>query len=62
MESHSRGHVEDVDGDGDADLLLHFDTQSTDISCGDTEIGLLGETFDGELITGSDTISTVSCQ
>lgn len=61
MESHSRGHVEDVDGDGDADLLLHFNTQSTDISCSDTEIWLQGETFDGELITGSDTISTVSC-
>jgi hypothetical protein len=61
MESHSRSHVEDVDGDGDADLLLHFNTQSTDISCSDTEIWLLGETFDGEFITGSDTISTVSC-
>jgi hypothetical protein len=61
MESHSRSHVEDVDGDGDADLLLHFNTQSTDILCSDTEIWLLGETFDGERITGSDTISTVSC-
>jgi hypothetical protein len=61
MESHYRGHVEDVDGDGNADLLFHFDIQSTDISCSDTEIWLLGETFDGELITGSDTISTVSC-
>lgn len=60
-ESHSRGHVEDVDGDGDADLLLHFNTQGTDISCSDTEIGLLGETFDGESITGSDMISTVNC-
>ena len=61
MESHSRGHVEDVDGDGDADLLLHFNMQSTDISCSDTEISLQGETFDGEFITGSDAISTVSC-
>jgi hypothetical protein len=60
-EAHSRGHVEDVDGDGDADLLLHFETQATDIGCMDTEVFLSGETFDGNSIIGSDTISTLGC-
>ena len=62
IEAHSRGHIEDVDEDGDADLLLHFNTQDTDISCSDTEIWLFGETFDGESITGSDMINTVGCK
>ena len=60
-EAHSRGHVEDVDGDGDADLLLHFETQGTDISCMDTEVFLGGETFDGQAVIGSDAVSTVGC-
>ena len=41
------GHIEDVDGDGDLDLLLHFLTQETGIACGDTEATLTGETLDG---------------
>jgi len=60
-ESHSRGHIEDVDGDGDVDLVLHFRTQETGITCGETEITLVGKTFGGESISGSDTINTVSC-
>ncbi len=60
-ESHGRSHVKDVDEDGDADLLLHFNTQETGIQCGDTEATLTGETFAGVAITGSDTIRTVPC-
>jgi hypothetical protein len=60
-ESHGRGHIEDVDGDGDLDLLFHFKTQATGIQCGDTEATLTGETFDGEALTGSDSINTVNC-
>jgi hypothetical protein len=60
-ESHGRGHIEDVDGDGDDDLVLHFRTQDTGIQCGDTSASLTGETFGGQAIEGSDSINTVGC-
>lgn len=60
-ESHGRGHIEDVDGDGDADLVLHFNNQATDISCFDSEAFLFGQTFEGESIAGSDVITVVGC-
>jgi hypothetical protein len=60
-EAHERGHPEDVDGDGDTDLVLHFRTPATGIACGDTEASLTGETLAGEPIRGSDTFKTVGC-
>ena len=60
-ESHGRAHIEDVDDDGDMDMLLHFNTQETGIVCGDTVATLTGEAFGGEFITGSDSIVTVKC-
>ena len=54
--------LEDVDGDGDLDLILHFNTQETGILCGDTSASLTGETFSGQAIGGSDAITTVGCQ
>ena len=59
--AHSQGHITDVDDDGDEDLLLHFITRETGIQCGDTEAVLIGETFAGERIAGSDLIKTVDC-
>ena len=61
-ESHSKGHIEDVDGDGDDDLVLHFSTEATGIQCGQTSASLIGKTFDGQEIEGSDSIVTVGCK
>src|SRR5439155_15730897 len=54
--------LEDVDGDGDTDMILHFKTQDTGIVCGDTSASLTGETFGGQAIEGSDSIKTVGCK
>ena len=55
----ARRHEEDVDGDGDTDLVLHFRLGDTDLTCGSTEGTLTGETFDGQAIEGTDTVRTV---
>lgn len=54
--------LEDVDGDGDTDMILHFKTQGTGILCGDTSASLTGETFGGQMIERSDSIKTVGCK
>lgn len=54
--------LEDLDGDGDKDMILHFNTQETGIQCGDTKAILTGETFSGQKIKGSDSIKTVGCK
>lgn len=54
--------LEDVDGDGDIDMILHFNTQDTGMMCGDTSASLTGETFSEQAIQGTDAIKTVACQ
>lgn len=54
--------LQDVDGDGDTDLILHFNTQDTGIICGDTAAFLTGETSSGQALQGSDSIQTVGCK
>ena len=51
-----------MDGDGDIDLILQFNTQNTGIVCGETSASLTGETFSGQAIEGSDSIRTVPCK
>jgi len=62
MEFHEKGHIEDVDEDGDLDLVLHFKNQDTGIECANTEAFLAGETYDGQDFMGSDSISTLGCE
>ena len=57
-ETHGMGHAEDVDGDGDLDLLLHFRTQETGLTPADTKACLTGETFGGDAIEGCDALTT----
>lgn len=52
----------DVDGDGDIDMILHFNTQDTNIVCGDILVSLTGKTFSGQKIEGSNSIKTVGCK
>lgn len=55
--------LEDVDGDGDWDLILHFKAQETGISCVDTEATLTGQTIDEPPIPieGTDSVKPVGC-
>jgi hypothetical protein len=57
-----RQKVKDVNKDGIGDLLLRFKMPETGIACGDTEAVLIGETFDGQSITGTDSVKTVGCK
>lgn len=49
-------HEEDVDMDGDLDLVFHFLLSETDLDCLSTEGILTGELYDGTLIEGMDDI------
>jgi len=54
-----RWTIEDVDGDGDIDLLFHFKTQKLDLTESSTEATLTGETYGGNPIKGTDTVTIV---
>ncbi len=50
--------TEDVDIDGDLDMVLQFKLQETGILQGDTQTMLMGRTFGGTPFKGSDSIHT----
>jgi hypothetical protein len=52
-------HVEDVDLDGDLDLVFHFRLGDTDLSCISTQGTLTGERFDGIPIEGTDSVRMI---
>ena len=61
-EKHGVGHIEDVDTDGDDDVVYHFPTQDSGLECGDTTATLTGTTFGGQSVMGSDSIVTRGCK
>ena len=56
-ESHNKLHIEDVDGDGLNDVVLHFKTQEIGIDEGTTSIALTGLTVGGMSIVGHDSVT-----
>ncbi|WMW22873.1 hypothetical protein RE476_03350 [Methanolobus mangrovi] len=54
-----RWTIEDVDGDGDQDLVLKFKVKETGIALGEADTTLTGETYDGIPIEGTDSIRIV---
>jgi hypothetical protein len=61
-EAQDRGHLEDVNGDGETDIVLHFRTGATGLKCSDTEASLTGQTFAGDPIRESDSFVAVGCR
>lgn len=56
------GHLRDVDNDGLPDLVLQFRIKDSGIQCGDASVSVIGQTGDGILIQGYDSITTVGCK
>ncbi len=56
---HTFASLQDVDGDSYLDLVMQFRVQEINISPGETEACLTGETFAGQAIRGCDSIRTV---
>lgn len=60
--SPTRVKIVDANKDRQKDLVLRFTNQDTGLQCGDTQGILKGETFDGQIIQGADSIVTVRCR
>lgn len=58
-ECNPKRHEEDVDFDGDIDLVFHFKHSETGLTCTDTIGVLTGKTSSGQDIVGSDMIRPV---
>ena len=54
--------IEDVDDDGDDDMILHFNTQDIGLIEEDVEATLTGQTTDGRYFTGDDSVRIVPPQ
>ena len=55
-----KSNIEDVNNDGFQDLVIHFDTQSLNLSTTSTEAVLIGSLNDCSLIKGTDAVRVLS--
>lgn len=53
------GHAEDVDNDGDDDLVVHFAAEDAGFQSEDEEGRVVGETTDGIHLSGTDSVRVV---
>jgi hypothetical protein len=51
--------MEDVDDDGDLDMVLYFKTKDLNLDPSDKTATLDGETIYGDLITGTDKVKVI---
>ena len=51
-------HEEDVDGDGDTDLVFHFRASETGVPCGSAVLPFNGQTYSGQYITAGGSNAT----
>ena len=59
-EAHGRVHIQDVNGDGFLDAVLHFDTRETNIAPGDTEACLTGALTNGVAFIACDSVRPIA--
>ncbi len=59
VEAHGTGHLQDVDSDGDTDMVAHFRFGDTGLQCSDYQARLDGETFEGVYFEGYDAVRMV---
>jgi len=55
------GHLEDVNGDGLADMVFQFGSEASDLSCGDVGATLTGSTLSGRRFSGADAVEMIDC-
>ena len=48
-----------MDGDSDTDLVFHFRLGETGLTCGSTDGILVGQTFGGQAVEGTDAVRMV---
>ena len=56
-----RSALEDIDKDGDTDMVLLIRVRQMGLACGDMSLTLTGKTADGQEIEGSEPITTEGC-